>query len=241
MVKLIVGNWKMQKLFSDIEPFFEPFKDKNFKTSHQIGIACSSLYIQKCLEEKEGSGFLIGSQNVSCHDKGAFTGQIDASMLASMPVAFCLVGHSECRKDLRETSSIVIEKAKKLQKNHILPIICVGETLEEKPFFEKVLLEQLKGIETLDPKNLLIAYEPVWAIGTGIVAETMDIDRAHTFILSILKKHAPDFSKVSVLYGGSVNDKNAKSIIELPFVGGLLVGGASLDPVGFKKLIENCG
>jgi triosephosphate isomerase len=241
MTKLIVGNWKMQKLFSEIAPFFEPFKDRNFKTSHRIGVASPSLYIQKCLEEKKGTDILIGSQNVSGHERGAFTGQIDASMLASMPVSFCLVGHSECRKDLKEPSSLIIEKAKKLQNNHILPILCVGETLDEKPFFEKVLMEQLKGIEDLDPKNLLIAYEPVWAIGTGVVAEKADIEKAHMFILSILKKHAPDFCKVSVLYGGSVNDKNAKSILELPSVGGLLIGGASLDPIGFKKLIENCG
>jgi triosephosphate isomerase len=238
MKKLILGNWKMQKLFSDIHPYFKVFKHKSFSTSFQIGIAAPSIYIKPCLEEMNNTPFIIGAQNVSEHSNGAFTGEISAEMLASMPVSFCLVGHSERRKFFNENSSLVLKKAKKLQEMGILPIVCIGETLEEKKNFKQVLKNQLEGIFSLDPKNLVLAYEPVWAIGTGKTASSEDILEVHDYIKSFLKEGSYDFSQLQVLYGGSVNESNAASIVNLAGVDGLLIGGASLDPVGFEKLIS---
>jgi len=237
MKKLIVGNWKMQKLFSDIHPYFKVFKHKHDNHHIELALAVPSLHIRSCLEEMINTPFLIGAQNVSEHEMGAYTGEISAKMLASMPVSFCLVGHSERRKNFLESSSLVMQKAKKLQEAGIMPIVCIGETLDQKPHFKDVLKKQLEDIVYLNPKNLVIAYEPVWAIGTGQTATLEDIKEVHSFIKSFLKELSYDFSTLQVLYGGSVTEKNAASILKLNEVGGLLIGGASLDPEGFKHLI----
>lgn len=237
MKKLILGNWKMQKLFSDIHPYFKHFKHKLKDDKFTLGVAVSSLYIKPCLEEMKSTPFIIGAQNVSEHDNGAFTGEISASQLSSMPISFCLVGHSERRQIFNESSALALKKAKKLQQAGILPVLCIGETLEEKANFQQVLKIQLEGVFSLDPKNLVIAYEPVWAIGTGKTASLDDILQVHHYIKSFLKEGSYDFSQVQVLYGGSVNESNASGIVNLENVDGLLIGGASLDPLGFEKLI----
>lgn len=237
MKKLIVGNWKMQKLFSQIHPYFKVFKHKFDTRSYDFGLAVPSLHIRSCLEEMVNTPFVLGAQNVSEHDLGAYTGEVAASQLASMPITFCLVGHSERRKHFHESSDLVIKKAKQLQNNGILPIVCIGETLEQKPQYQEVLKEQLKQIFSLDPKKLVIAYEPVWAIGTGQTATIDDIQRVHRYIKSYLKDHSYDFSLVPILYGGSVTEANAASIVKLDEVGGLLIGGASLDPEAYEKLL----
>ena len=241
MRKLILGNWKMQKLFSDIHPYFKVFKHKTYHDHLTLGLALPSLYIKPAMEEMINTPFIIGAQNVSEHDDGAYTGEISALMLSSMPISFCLVGHSERRKYFHESSALVIKKAHKLQKQGITAVLCVGETLEEKNDFKKVLASQLDGVFTLDPKKLVIAYEPVWAIGTGKTATSEDIIEAHGYIKSFLKDAPYDFSSVQVLYGGSVNQANASGILALEAVGGLLIGGASIDPVGFEKLICTLG
>lgn len=241
MSKLIVGNWKMQKLFSDIHPYFKPFKHKVYSSHIKLGLAVPSVFIKPCLEEMNTTPFILGAQDVSMHKLGAYTGEISAEQLASMPVSFSLVGHSERRKHFKETSHEVLCKAKKLQEASLMPIVCIGETLDEKPHFERVLKQQLEEIFELSPKNLAIAYEPVWAIGTGVSAEMADIQRVHGFIKNFLKERSRDFSLVPVLYGGSVNEKNASAFLELDEVGGLLIGGASLDPVAFEKLVSQLG
>jgi len=241
MTKLIVGNWKMQKLFSDIHPYFQPFKHKTYSSFLKLGLAVPSLYIAPSLKEMTNTPFLLGSQDVSQHELGAYTGEFSASQLASMPVSFSLVGHSERRKHFQETSDMVIEKAKRLQKQGLMPIVCIGESLAEKSHFEKVLAGQLDKIVELDPKNLCIAYEPVWAIGTGVSAEVPDIQRVHGYIKNFIKERSRDFSSVSVLYGGSVTEKNASSFLNLEEVGGLLIGGACLDPVAFERLVCQLG
>jgi triosephosphate isomerase len=241
MKKLIVGNWKMQKLFSDIHPYFKVFKHKTLLNHLDLGLAVPFVFIKPCLEELINTPFILGAQDVSMHDLGAYTGEISAEQLASMPINFCLCGHSERRKNFHESSQTVIKKALKLQQNGLLPIVCVGETLEEKPRFKEILKEQLKEVFTLNPQHLVIAYEPVWAIGTGKTATIDDILEAHGFIRSFLKEGSYDFSSVKVLYGGSVTEKNAAMILSLDNVGGLLIGGASLDPVGFEKLIATLG
>lgn len=237
MKKLILGNWKMQKLFSDINPYFKVFKAKTYNFSLKLGLAVPTLYAKSCLEAIETTPFMIGAQNVSEYDNGAYTGEISAKMLASIPVSFCLVGHSERRQLFHETSAVVLKKAKKLQEVGILPIFCIGETLNEKNNFKTVLKQQLEGVFELNPKNLVIAYEPVWAIGTGKTASLEDILEVHSYIKSFFKEGSYDFSQVQVLYGGSVSASNAASILKLANVDGLLIGGASLEALEFEKLI----
>lgn len=241
MQKLIVGNWKMQKLFSDIAPYMAVFKHKKYPHHLKLGLAIPSLFIKPVLEEMINTPFTIGAQNVSEHDFGAYTGEISAQQLASMPVSFSLVGHSERRAQFCETSYAVINKAKKLQHSGLDAIVCIGETLEQKPHYKEILKEQLEGVFELNPHKLVIAYEPVWAIGTGKTATLEDIIEVHEFILSFLKAGGRDFSSVKVLYGGSVNEHNAQSIASLAQVGGLLIGGACLNAENFEKLIANLG
>jgi triosephosphate isomerase len=238
MKKLILGNWKMQKLFSDISPYFKLFKHKACPLSLKIGLAVPTLYLQACLEQAFDTPFIIGAQNVSEHDNGAYTGETSASMLASVSVSFCLIGHSERRKFFHETSALVLKKAKKLQEKGILPVLCIGETLDEKNNFKAVLTQQLEGVFELNPQNLVIAYEPVWAIGTGKTASLEDILKVHSYIKSFLKEGSYSFSQVQVLYGGSVSASNAASIVKLDNVDGLLIGGASLEALEFEKLIS---
>jgi triosephosphate isomerase (TIM) len=240
MKKLVIGNWKMQKLSSEIHPYFHPFMNKSFHNV-DLALAVPYLFLQSCQEAHNGTPFKIGAQDVSAHDNGAYTGEISAAQLASLKISFSLVGHSERRKNFHESSEIVAAKAKRLQNAGILPIVCVGETIEEKPHFQDVLKSQLEPVLSLDPKNLVIAYEPVWAIGTGMSASIDDIKRVHGFIKYFLKEHSYDFSSVRVLYGGSVSEKNASSLLQCDHVDGLLIGGASLDPVGFDKLIATLG
>jgi triosephosphate isomerase len=241
MKKLIVGNWKMQKLFSDIAPYFEVFKHKKYPSHFELGLAVPSIFIKPCLDHRANTPFMIGAQNVSEHDMGAFTGDIAAPQLASLPAAFSLVGHSERRAYHHESSDLVLKKAKKLQEAGIMAIVCIGETLEQKADYKKVLHKQLEGVFDLDPLKLVIAYEPVWAIGTGKTASLEDISQVHHFIINFLKTGGRDFSSVKVLYGGSVNQSNAASILALQDVGGLLIGGACLDPLKFETLMAQLG
>jgi triosephosphate isomerase len=241
MEKLIVGNWKMQKLFSDIHPYFKVFKHKMALKNIQLALAVPSIFIKPCLEEMINTPFILGAQDVSEYEEGAYTGEVSAVQLASMPVTFSLVGHSERRQYFHETSAIVLKKAQRLQAQGLFAILCVGETLEQKKDFKKIIQEQLKGVFTLNPAHLVVAYEPVWAIGTGQTATLEDIKQAHLYIKSFLSEGSRNFSSVKVLYGGSVNESNASSILSLDEVGGLLIGGASLNPSGFEKLIEGLG
>lgn len=158
-----------------------------------------------------------------------------------MDVAFSLVGHSERRSNFHESNHVVIQKAKRLQEVGVLPVLCIGETLADKPRFKEILTAQLEGVFELNPHSLVIAYEPVWAIGTGLTASLEDISEVFAFITSFFKRGGRDFSSVKVLYGGSVNEANARSIANLDHVGGLLIGGACLDPVKFEKLIATLG
>lgn len=241
MKKLIVGNWKMQKLFSDIAPYFDVFKDKLKELPFDIGLAPSSIYLQSCIQNSVKTPLMIGAQDVSEHEIGPYTGDLSAKQLSSIGVQFCIVGHSERRHGHLESSELIINKAKRLQEAGLCAIVCIGETLEQKPYFKDVLKQQLADINTLNPELLVLAYEPVWAIGTGQTAQIDDIQAAHGYIKEFLKETSYQFSCVRILYGGSVGLLNAASIFNLPQVGGLLIGGASLNPESFKQLIATLG
>jgi triosephosphate isomerase len=184
--------------------------------------------------------FILGAQDVSVHDLGAFTGEVAASQLCSMPVTFSLVGHSERRQHFHETSDVVIKKAYKLQQQGLLSIVCIGETLEEKKDFKKVLAAQLEGVFSLNPALLMIAYEPVWAIGTGLTASSEQAEEVHAFIRTLLtEKFGEAISEeVSILYGGSVKPDNAAELFSQKNIDGGLIGGAALKARDFFDIIK---
>ena len=185
----------------------------------------------------EGSNIKLGAQNVYPEDKGAYTGEISAPMLVSAFVDYCIIGHSERRSIFNESNEFINKKAKKLLENNIKPIICVGETLEEREsgsMFDVVSKQLVKCIEEISKedmeRNVVIAYEPIWAIGTGKTASSDDANKMCRFIRKAIemKYGAKTAEKVRILYGGSVNPTNAKEILEMEDIDGALVGGASL-------------
>ena len=239
-MKYLFGNWKMNMSLAEIKDFVKKSKVK-LPSNVYVGIAVPNVYIDAC--EKLRKNMLLGAQNVSEYKDGAYTGEVSARMLNDLDLYFCIVGHSERRKYFNETNSAVSEKIKRLQEFDITPILCIGETLEqyEKKETKQVLAKQLAGsLKGVDKfKQIIIAYEPVWAIGTGKVASAEIVDEICGFIKEEMLKIMGNNYPAIVLYGGSVNQENSVQLGKLPSVDGFLVGGASQDAIKFIKIAEN--
>ena len=248
MAKIIAGNWKMNGSKSDIETWFKDFynADKGNKNLPTVLISLPSIYIQYCKEvAKNYKGIEVNIGVEDCHQelKGAFTGNISATMLKDFDVKYSIIGHSERRQYEKETNEIVNKKAKTCVENGIIPLVCVGEDLETREsnnylqFIENQVLESTKD---LNLNKIIIAYEPVWAIGTGKVPTLMEIEEINSYIKAILsKKTGIKEENIVVLYGGSVKSSNVADITGLKSVDGVLVGGASLKGEEFYNIVAN--
>jgi len=198
------------------------------------------------LLEKKAQSIKVGAQNMHWERNGAFTGEISAALLRDLFVHYVVLGHSERRQLFGETDEIVNRKVKAAHEATLRPIICVGETLEQrdKGNVEKLLSIQLRGsLKDLDEKQLqetVIAYEPVWAIGTGRVATPQQAQEAHAFIRHTLREMSDETTaeRMRIQYGGSVKPENARDLMTQPDIDGALVGGASLDPRSFAKIVK---
>jgi len=234
-MKYLLGNWKMNMSIRQIEEFGCKFSTTGLSNVY-VGVAVPSIYYGYCQLLK--NNMHIGIQNCSEYDCGAYTGEISAKMLGDALVDFCLVGHSERRHIFHETDEIINKKILKLCQNKVLPVLCVGETLQEYEANKTrdVLSAQLNnGLKDFDWfTDIVIAYEPVWAIGTGKTASVDEIKKTTLF----LKEELYNISGkvVPVLYGGSVKPSNTAEILDKGGVDGVLVGGASLDPVEFSEI-----
>ena len=233
MKKYILGNWKLNKNLQDITKFFADF-NKHLVTNKDVVYGFGPTYLGLGIASNLKKGqTIIFAQDVSNNLEGGYTGQISCEQLKDFSIKYTLVGHSETRKYLGCTDEIVNQKVKTCLANKITPIVCIGETLAQynKKQTKQVLTKQLKTIfKGVQASKCIIAYEPIWAIGSGKTPTLKQIDSLCCFI----KK----FIKAPVLYGGSVNDKNALSIITLKHVDGLLIGGASLCSKGFAKILK---
>ena len=204
-------------------------------------------YLELVGDASEDVEFFVGAQNVSKFDNGAFTGEVSAKMLQSMNIDYCIVGHSERRKYFNETNQDVAEKVNKLLEADINPIVCVGESLEQREagtHFELIRSQVSEGLFHLDCeqiKRTVIAYEPVWAIGTGKTATKEQAQEVHAFIRAMLaEKYSDDVAQeVSILYGGSCNAKNARELFAQTDVDGGLIGGASLKAADFIEIARS--
>ncbi len=247
--KVIAGNWKMNKLFSEADEFLDSIvefvQDFDNLNNTEVIICPPALYLELATDYVVDMPIKIGAQNASQYDFGAYTGEISPQMLEAMEVKFCIIGHSERRKYFHETDEIINLKLKNVISANLTPIFCVGETLDqrEKNRTKNVILKQLekglKGIEVY--KNLYIAYEPVWAIGTGKNATPEQAKDVHDFIRDWLKeKYSKDVAEnIPILYGGSVNPENLISLLSKENINGALIGGASLDSEKFMKMIKD--
>jgi triosephosphate isomerase (TIM) len=251
--KIVAGNWKMNKTFEDadtlIYEILDLLEEKGKPENVDVIICPPYIYLELAGDITEDSPVFVGSQNVSQFDSGAYTGEISAPMLRSMHVDFAIVGHSERRKYFKETDAELFAKAQTALKHDIAPVFCCGELLEEREAGKhfKVVQKQLDHtIFKLDPEDfarVIIAYEPVWAIGTGVNATSAQAQEMHFFIRELVwKKFGAEIAaETTILYGGSCNAKNAKELFSMPDVDGGLIGGASLKAEEFVEIILAAG
>ena len=248
----IAGNWKMNNTFSNSKELFIAINDnisninKNDLTKVKIVICPNFISIYHITIEANGTPIYVGAQNCYSELKGAFTGEVSANMLKSVGCKYCIVGHSERRTIFNESNNFINKKVQILLENDIIPILCIGETLEQRKSSNtfNILKEQLdnclKDIITDDLTKIVIAYEPVWAIGTGISATILEIEEAHNWLRQyLIANYSEDVANnIYILYGGSLTENNADEILSIKNVNGGLIGGASLDADKFLSIIH---
>ena len=245
--KFVAGNWKMNMTSSEVSPYLDIFRMETDKVNNvDIAIIPPFTALTKASEILGGTQKIrLGAQNMSPEAKGAYTGEISATMLRDLFVRYVLVGHSERRRLFGETDELVHRKVVTALASELRPILCIGETLEERQAGqEKAVLEAqlrgaLTGLTSEQLEEIVVAYEPVWAIGTGLTATPAQAQEAHQFIRDYLTKvSGPEIAtKTRILYGGSVTADNARELLFQPDIDGALVGGASLDPRSFAEIV----
>jgi len=244
--KIVAGNWKMNKTLPEAISLINDLKAQINPSGVEVIIAPPFTNLPKAVELLENSEIQVAAQNMHYADNGAYTGEISADMLLSIGVNTVILGHSERRAYFNETNESLKEKAQQAYHKNIKNIFCVGEQLEERKTGQhfKVVENQIKEalfelpIEAF--KNIVIAYEPVWAIGTGETASPEQAQEMHGFIRNLIaKKYGQDVAgHVRILYGGSVKPGNAREIFTQPDIDGGLIGGASLKATDFKAIVE---
>ena len=246
-IPLIAGNWKMYKTTAEAKAFAEEFSKLYKDTDVRAAICAPFTQLVALKEAFAGTNVKLGAQNVHFEDEGAFTGEISVEMLKEIGVDYCIIGHSERREYFAETDETVNLKLKKLfSSSEIIPILCVGENLSEREagnaidVVEGQLKADLEGIDKADVSKLVIAYEPIWAIGTGKTATPEQAGEMCAHIRNIVEKLYDEDTCDSVIiqYGGSVKPENASEIMNMDEIDGALVGGASLDASKFIKIVN---
>lgn len=247
MTYLIAGNWKMNGTPASAEALTAELaaRVRGAKTqTPEIALCPPAPLIPAVLAVAKGTGIAVGGQDCHAKEKGAHTGDVSATLLAGLGCKFVIVGHSERRADHGETDAVVKAKAEAALKAGLTPIVCVGETeaQREKGDTASVIARQIEGSlpSGVTAMNTVIAYEPVWAIGTGKTATSADIATVHAQIVELFAAKAGSAAGLKILYGGSVKGANAKEILATTHVTGALVGGASLEAEEFWRIIESC-
>ena len=251
---LIAGNWKMFKNVDEAVNLIQGIKAGTYKSSEAIVVVCPPFTSLAAVSKQlEGSNIALGAQNMHPETEGAFTGEISPAMLKDLGCRYIILGHSERRQFFHETSDFVNEKVKTALKYSLIPIVCIGETLKEREAQQHLTVVKsqfdasLADLTKEDISRIVIAYEPVWAIGTGKTATPEQAEQMHSYIRRLLnEKYGQETaSKVYILYGGSVKPDNIAQLMDKPNVDGALVGGASLKAESFCAIItgstEQCG
>lgn len=242
MKKIIISNLKMNTVPSDMKSYSMQLATKTAGSKNRIIVCMPFTHFHTAKQFLDGSKIEIGAQNVSDEEAGKNTGEISASMLKDSGVSYVIVGHSERRSKFKETDRLINKKLKMALSQGLKVILCVGEdrvTRENKgacQFVKKQLDDVLKGIYENELESVIIAYEPIWAIGTGKTATLKDIEKMVGVIRKEIAYLYNDKTQISVVYGGSIDIKNYKKIISLPCLDGALVGGASLDVDNFSVM-----
>ena len=244
--QLIAGNWKMNGSLSANEALLhgllQSFTQAVSGKHTQVAVCVPAAYLSQVQQLLKGSGIDLGSQDVSAHEQGAYTGEVSASMLKEFAVRYAIVGHSERRQYHGETDEQVAHKAQRALSAGITPIVCVGETLAEREAgkTEDVVKQQLASVIHVNGhciSEIAVAYEPVWAIGTGQTASPTQAQAVHAVLRAQLKAATPHSDRVHILYGGSMNAGNAAELLAQPDIDGGLIGGAALKALDFLTII----
>lgn len=245
--KLIAGNWKMNKSAADGVALIKDITAEIGRLGSVDIVVCPPFTaLESAAKALEGQGVKLGAQNMHPEKSGAYTGEVSAEMLRSLFVSHVILGHSERRTYFGETDAFINKKVVAALANQLKPILCVGETLAEREANQTLAIVQrhteegLKGVTAEQITNVVIAYEPVWAIGTGKVATTAQAQEVHAFIRDLLTKlyGAPLAQKVRILYGGSMKPANAPELLAEKDIDGGLIGGASLEARSFIDLVK---
>jgi triosephosphate isomerase (TIM) len=243
--KVIAGNWKMNKDVFETADLINGLKKALEKTNAEVIICPPFTSLVVAQQLLKGSAIKLGAQDVSVHDDGAYTGEISVKMLKSAGCEYVIVGHSERRQYFHESNELINQKAKKVLASGMKSIICVGETLDEreKNITDKVITAQVKGVlaglTQADLERVIIAYEPVWAIGTGKTATTQQAEDVHQLIRKLVAQlySWAIAEKLIIQYGGSVKPENAKELLNQADIDGALVGGACLKADSFSAIV----
>lgn len=235
---IIAGNWKMYKTQEESLEFVQAFKSQiqDADEAREIVLCAPFTDLGMLSKSLHGGWIRLGAQNVHWEDAGAYTGEIAPGMLTELGVNYVIVGHSERRQYFGETDETVNLRLKAAQRHALTPILCVGETKAQRDAgeTENIIIHQLKkDLVDVDQSNLVIAYEPIWAIGTGDTCEAKEANR----VIGIIRAQLT-YSDVSIQYGGSVKPDNIDEIMAQPEIDGVLVGGASLDPASFARIVN---
>ncbi|HHF7367583.1 TPA: triose-phosphate isomerase [Legionella bozemanae] len=243
--KIVAGNWKMNGQLQQVIQLSNELKELLYSMNNvQVIVMPPAIYIPQVRDILVACAIDLGAQNVYPKDFGAYTGEISAPMLKDFNCRYILVGHSERRHCFHEDENFVAQKFHHVKEHGMIPILCVGETLaeREKGQTEQVIAKQLLAVSEHDKNcfsDCVIAYEPVWAIGTGKTASPEQAQEVHQFIRKLVAEiNHSDAERLSLLYGGSVNENNARALFSMPDVDGGLVGGASLNAKQFVEIVK---
>ncbi len=243
--KVIAGNWKMNKSPNDVKTFMESFPTLVKDADAEVVLCVPYIDLKTALDLAAGTNVKIGAQNMHYEEKGAFTGEISPKMLKDINVEYVIIGHSERREYYKETDESVNRKLKAAFEYGLKPILCVGETLSQreegvtKSFVTTQVEKALDGLTNNQVASTIIAYEPIWAIGTGKTASKEDANEVCGWIREKVRElYGNAADEVVIQYGGSVKSSNAKELFSMSDIDGGLVGGASLNPEEFSKIVN---
>ena len=243
----IAANWKMNKTVAEAAEFIDALLPRIAATQHDVVVCPPFTALHEVVERRRGTAVRVAAQNMHEAEAGAFTGEISAAMLVELDVEAVVLGHSERRQYFGETDEALARKVPAALAADLEPILCVGESEaardagETEEVLERQLQADLAGLEATQIAEVVIAYEPIWAIGTGRTATPEQAQEASAYIRDVLRMRGAAADEIRILYGGSMKPANAAELLALPDVDGGLIGGASLDPEEFAAIVEAAG
>jgi triosephosphate isomerase (TIM) len=243
----IAANWKMHKTVAEAGQFVDALLPRIAATQHDVVICPPFTALTAVVERRYGTAVKVAAQNMHEEESGAFTGEVSAAMLVELDVEAVVLGHSERRQHFNETDEALARKVPAALAAGLEPILCVGESEEARDagqtdgVLERQLQADLAGVEPVRLAEVVVAYEPIWAIGTGRTATPEQAQETIAYIRDVLRQRGAEADRVRILYGGSVKPANAAELLSQPDIDGALVGGASLDPADFAAIVEAAG